>query len=62
MPGENGSIVNLFDSNFMGKANGLVGEPLKSAGFYVENPSDGNFRDDVSPVHLNRPDPNDPAT
>jgi hypothetical protein len=62
MQDQDGNIVNLFDSNFMGKATGLVEEPLKSAGFYDENPSDGKFRDDVSPVHLDRPDPNDPST
>jgi hypothetical protein len=62
MRGNDGNTINLFDSNFMGKANGLVDEPLKSAGFYVENPPDGKFRDDKSPVRLNRPNPNDPTT
>jgi hypothetical protein len=57
-----GKPVDLFDSNFMGKATGLVGEPLKSAGFYVENPRDDKYRDDKSPVHLNRPNSNDPST
>ncbi|HEY1247970.1 MAG TPA: tyrosinase family protein [Nitrososphaera sp.] len=57
-----GKTVNLFDSDFMGNANGLVEEPLKSAGFYVENPHDGEFRDNRSPVHLNRTDPNNPFT
>lgn len=59
---EDGKPVSLFDSNFMGNANGPVEEPLKSAGFYVEHPPDGNYRGDISPVHLTRPDPNNPST
>jgi hypothetical protein len=67
---EDGNIVNLFDSEFMGNADlsvneGSVGEPLLSAGFYLLNPSDPDpavpFRDDNSPLQLNRPNPNDPS-
>ncbi|MGI0072937.1 MAG: tyrosinase family protein [Nitrosotalea sp.] len=67
-----GNVVNLFDSNFMGNADrtvkeGSVREPLLSAGFYLLNPSDpdpanGQFRDNQSPVILNKPNPNDPTT
>jgi len=63
MHDEKGKPVNLFDSNFMGKANGLVGEPLKSAGFYVDHPAnEQQYRDERSPVILNRPNLNDPST
>jgi tyrosinase-like protein len=72
MPDETGQSFSLFDSDFMGNADGTinegsVGEPLLSAGFYLLNPSDpdpvdGKFRDDISPVTLNRPNPSDPAT
>ena len=65
MPDGNGQNVNLFDSNFMGNAEGSVnegsvGEPLLLAGFYLLNPSDpdptdGRFRDDTSPISLIRP-------
>jgi hypothetical protein len=37
-----------------------VGEPLKSAGFY--DPTAANYRDNTSPVRLNRPNPADPTT
>jgi hypothetical protein len=57
-----GKPLSLFDSNFMGNAKGLVGEPLRSARFYIENPPDGKFRDQRSPVILDRPNPNDPST
>ena len=65
MPDGQGGFINLFDSNFMGNAdpnvnNGEVGNPLLGAGFY--DPNAANYRDDVSPVHLNRPNPNDPTT
>src|SRR6476659_2291001 len=59
---KDGTPVNLFDKYFMGEANGPVKEPLRSAGFYVENPPDGNYRDEVSPLQLNKPNPNDPST
>lgn len=72
MPDGEGGIINLFDADFMGNADGTVnegsvGEPLLSAGFYLLNPSDpdpadGKFRDDNSPVIINRPDPNNPST
>jgi hypothetical protein len=39
---------------------GAVGEPLKSAGFY--DPAAVNFRDNQSPVQLDRPNPADPTT
>jgi len=71
MPDGNGNYVNLFDSDFMGNADGSVnegsvGEPFLSAGFYLLNPSDpdpvdGKFRDNVSPVSLTRPS-EDPST
>jgi len=43
---------------------GSVGEPLLSEGFYLLNPNDpdpadGGFRDNISPLTLNRPNPND---
>jgi len=72
MPDGEGGVINLFDSDFMGNADGnvnegSVGEPLLSAGFYLLNPSDpdpadGKFRDDISPVQINKPNPNDPST
>lgn len=72
MPDGQGGTINLFDSDFMGNADGSVnegsvGEPLLSAGFYLQNPSDtppanGRYRDDLSPVIINRPNPNDPST
>lgn len=72
MPDGRGGVVNLFDSDFMGNADGTVnegsvGEPLLSAGFYLLNPSDpdpadGKFRDNISPVILNKPNPNDLST
>ncbi len=62
----------LFTPDFMGNADGgvnegSVGEPLLSAGFYLLNPSDpdpadGKFRDNISPVFLNKPNVNDPST
>ena len=60
-----GNPLNLFDANFMGNADpnvdgGAVGEPLKSAGFY--DPAAANFRNDISPVRLIRPNPADPST
>jgi hypothetical protein len=72
MPDGEGGTINLFDSDFMGNADGTVnpigvfpfggavGEPLKSAGFY--DPAAGNFRDNNSPVKLIRPNPSDPST
>jgi hypothetical protein len=72
MPDGEGGFINLFDSDFMGNADsnvdpigvfpfgGAVGEPLKSAGFY--EPNAANFRDNISPVKLNRPNPADPTT
>jgi Common central domain of tyrosinase len=72
MRDNDGNIVNLFDSDFMGNADvnineGSVGEPLLSAGFYLLNPSDpdpadGKFRDNKSPVVIIKPDRNDPST
>jgi hypothetical protein len=72
MPDGEGGFINLFDSEFMGNADGTVnegspGEPLLSAGFYIQNPSDappadGKYRDDFSPVVINRPNPADPST
>ena len=62
MPDGEGGTINLFDSDFMGNADGTVnpigvfpfggavGEPLKSAGFY--DPAAGNFRDNSSPSSL----------
>jgi Common central domain of tyrosinase len=60
-----GGTIDLFDSEFMGNADprvngGEAGEPLLSAGFY--DPGAANYRDDNSPVHLNRPNPADPST
>ena len=65
MPDGQGGTINLFDANFMGNADanvngGDVGEPLLSGGFY--DPTAANYRDNVSPVPLNRPNPNDPTT
>jgi hypothetical protein len=60
-----GNPLDLFSANFMGNADpnvngGAVGNPLQSAGFY--NPTAANYRDDISPKRLNRPNPNDPST
>jgi hypothetical protein len=60
-----GNVINLFGPNFMGNADpavngGTVGDPLLTAGFY--NPAAANYRDNVSPKPLNRPNPNDPST
>jgi len=65
MPDGQGGTINLFDSEFMGNADptvngGAAGAPLLAAGFY--DPAAVNYRDDVSPVHLVRPNPNDPTT
>ena len=65
MPDGEGGIINLFDADFMGNADGTVnggavGQPLLGAGFY--DPAAVNFRDDNSPVSLNRPNPADPST
>ncbi len=65
MPDGEGGTINLFDADFMGNADGTVnggavGQPLLGAGFY--DPAAANFRDDNSPVHLNRPNPADPST
>jgi hypothetical protein len=65
MPDGEGGTINLFDPQFMGNADGntnggAVGQPLLGAGFY--DPAALNFRDDNSPVHLNRPNPADPST
>jgi hypothetical protein len=72
MVDEDGNAVNLFNADFMGNADaavneGSAGEPLLSAGFYRVNPSDpdpadGLFRDNLAPVRLTRPDPNNPST
>ena len=72
MPDGEGGFINLFDSDFMGNADGTVnegsvGEPLLSAGFYLLNPSDpdpanGLFRNTFSPVHIIKPNPADPST
>jgi hypothetical protein len=72
MPDGQGGSINLFDSDFMGNADGTVnegsvGQPLLGAGFYIQNPSDtppanGRYRDDNSPVIINRPNPSDPST
>src|ERR1035438_5110613 len=72
MPDGEGGTINLFDSDFMGNADGTVnegsvGQPLLGAGFYLQNPSDtppanGQYRDDNSPVIINRPNPADPST
>ena len=71
IPDGTGQSVNLFNSDFMGNADGSInegsaGEPLLSAGFYLLNPTepdpaDGRFRDEVSPVVLVRPS-TDPST
>jgi hypothetical protein len=65
MPDGEGGSINLFDSEFMGNADGTVnggavGQPLLGAGFY--DPTAVNYRDDNSPVIINRPNPNDPTT
>ena len=65
MPDGEGGTINLFDEHFMGNADGsvnggAVGEPLLSAGFY--KPHAVNYRDDVAPVRLVRPNPADPST
>ena len=65
MPDGQGGSINLFDAEFMGNADpnvngGDVGQPLLGAGFY--DPNAANYRDDISPVNLNRPNPNDPTT
>ena len=65
MPDGEGGTINLFDSDFMGNADGTVnggavGQPLLGAGFY--DPAAANFRDDNSPVRLVRPNPADPST
>jgi Common central domain of tyrosinase len=62
-----GNVVNLFDPSFMGNADGAVnggavGDPLLTAGFYAPNIIGDNFRDDISPHPLNKPNPNDPTT
>jgi hypothetical protein len=72
MPDGEGGTINLFDSDFMGNADGTVnegsvGQPLLGAGYYLQNPSDtppanGQYRDDNSPVIINRPNPADPST
>ncbi|EWY79955.1 hypothetical protein FOCG_18085 [Fusarium oxysporum f. sp. radicis-lycopersici 26381] len=72
MPDSQGGVINLFDADFMGNADGTVndgsvGEPLLSAGFYLANrtdpdPADGKFRSNAAPVIINKPNPNDPAT
>ena len=71
IPDGTGHSINLFNSDFMGNAEGSInggsaGEPLLSAGFYLLNPNDpdpadGRFRHDVSPVCLVRPSA-DPST
>ncbi|MGC2570248.1 MAG: tyrosinase family protein, partial [Candidatus Nitrosopolaris sp.] len=58
LPDGTGGTVNLFDSNFMGNANGEVGEPLLSGGIYA--PHAVLYRDD-NILRLNRPT-NDPST
>jgi len=72
MPDGEGGTINLFDANFMGNADGAVkpiavfpfggavGQPLLGAGFY--DPAAANYRDNNSPVTLNRPTPADPST
>ena len=65
MPDGEGGTINLFDAEFMGNADGTVnggavGQPLLGAGFY--DPTAVNYRDDNSPVQLNRPNPADPTT
>jgi hypothetical protein len=65
MPDGQGGSINLFDAEFMGNADpavngGAAGEPLLSAGFY--DPNAANYRDNLAPVTLNRPNPNDPTT
>jgi hypothetical protein len=65
LPDGDGGFFSLFDSEFMGNADGTVdagavGDPLLAAGFY--NPAATNYRDDVSPKLLVRPNPNDPTT
>jgi len=65
MPDGQGGTINLFDVDFMGNADGTinggaVGQPLLGAGFY--DPTAVNYRDDNSPVRLNRPNPADVTT
>lgn len=72
MPDGEGGTINMFAPDFMGNADptvdpiavfpfgGEVGDPLKSAGFY--DPAAANYRDNNSPVALNRPNPLDPTT
>ena len=63
-----GGFINLFTPDFMGTArpeagnlNGEAGEPWLSAGFYLPNPADDNYRDEI--IHgLNQPNPADPTT
>jgi Common central domain of tyrosinase len=64
MPDGEGGTISLFDDQFMGNADGAVnggavGQPLLGAGFY--DPAATNYRDDNSPVNLNRPTA-DPTT
>jgi Common central domain of tyrosinase len=68
MPDGQGGFIDLFDpiaADFMGNADGalnggVVGQPLLGAGFY--DPTAVNYRDDNSPVRLNRGNPLDPST
>jgi hypothetical protein len=60
MPDGAGGVINLFDDEFMGNAEGEVGEPLKSAGFY--DPAAVLFRDNKPVVRLIRPPHGDPST
>ena len=72
MPDGDGNVINLFTPDFMGNCDpaineGSAGAPFLAANFYLLNPSqpdpaDGKFRGLDSPVRLNRPDPNNPAT
>jgi hypothetical protein len=62
-----GNVINLFASDFMGNADGAVnggaaGEPLLSAGFYAPNLVGDDYRDDISPHPITKPNPNDPST
>jgi Common central domain of tyrosinase len=65
MPDGEGGTINLFNADFMGNADatvngGDVGQPLLGAGFY--DPAAVNYRDDISPVNLVRPNLADPTT